>query len=90
VDKFFRTDLEQILAKAAIHTVIVTGTSAQGAVLYTASGAALRGLRVIVPVDGMSADNPFAELYTAWHLVNAPGSISSLVTLTRTDLITIR
>lgn len=90
VDKFFRTDLEQILAKAAIHTVIVTGTSAHGAVLYTASGAALRGLRVIVPVDGMSADNPFAELYTAWHLVNAPASISSHVTLTRTDLITIR
>jgi nicotinamidase-related amidase len=89
VDKFFRTDLERILVKGGIHTVIVTGTSAHGAVLYTASGAALRGLRVIVPVDGMSADNPFAELYTAWQLVNAPGSVSSHVTLTRTDLITI-
>jgi nicotinamidase-related amidase len=89
VDKFFRTDLEQILTKAGIHTVIVTGTSAHGAVLYTASGAALRGMRVIVPVDGFSADDPFAELYTAWHLVNAPGSISSHVTLTRTSLITI-
>lgn len=89
VDKFFRTDLEQILAKAGIHTVIVTGTSAHGAVLYTASGAALRGMHVIVPVDGFSADEPFAELYTAWHLVNAPASISSHVTLTRTSLITI-
>lgn len=89
VDKFFRTDLEQILVKAGIHTVIVTGTSAHGAVLYTASGAALRGMRVIVPVDGFSADDPFAELYTAWHLANAPASISSHVTLTRTDLITI-
>lgn len=89
VDKFFRTDLEQILAGAGIHTVIVTGTSAHGAVLYTASGAALRGLRVIVPVDGFSASDPFAELYTAWHLVNAPASISSHVTLTRTNLITI-
>lgn len=88
-DKFFRTDLEQILAKAGIHTVIVTGTSAHGAVLYTASGAALRGMRVIVPVDGFSADHPFAELYTAWHLVNAPASISSHVALTRTNLITI-
>jgi len=49
--------LEKILNDKGIKTVVVAGTAAQGAVLNTASQATLRGLRVIVPVDGMSAKN---------------------------------
>ncbi len=67
------TDLEKILKDKGIKAVIVTGTAAHRAVLYTASGAALRGMHVIVPVDGMSAENVYAEQYVAWNLVNAPG-----------------
>ncbi len=74
VDKFYKTDLEKILTDRGIKTVIIAGTAAHGAVLHTATGAALRGLNVVVPVDGMSADVPFAELYTAWHLLNSPGT----------------
>lgn len=86
VDKFFGTDLENILKAKGIQTVILVGTSAHGAVLHTATGAALRGLEVIVPVDGMSAENPYAEQYTAWHLVNGPGTRRQ-TTLTRISLI---
>ncbi len=86
VDKFFNTELERILKDGGIKTVIAIGTAAHGAVLYTASGAALRGMKVIVPVDGMSADNPYTEQYTAWHLTNAP-VVSRNVTLTKFDLI---
>ena len=86
VDKFFGTDLEKILAELGVKVVIVTGTSAHGAVLHTATGAALRGLEVVVPVDGMSADDAYAEQYTAWHLANGPGS-RRRTTLTRIDLI---
>ncbi len=43
-------------------------------------------MRVIVPVDGTSAENTYAEQYVAWHLLNAP-RISTLVTLTKIDLI---
>lgn len=89
VDKFFGTDLEVILGARGIDTVILTGTSAHGAVLHTATGAASRRLNVIVPVDGMSAGDPFAEQYTAWHLVNAPGTRRQM-TLTRIDLIGFR
>lgn len=71
-DKFLRTDLEKILKERGIRTVITAGSASHGAVLYTASGAALRGLKVVVPVDGTAADNTYAEQYTAWHLVNAP------------------
>jgi nicotinamidase-related amidase len=88
-DKFVNSDLDKILAAKAIKTVIVVGTSAQGAVLYTASGAALRGMEAVVPVDGFSSEEPFAELYTAWHLKNAPPTISSHITLTKSSLITI-
>jgi nicotinamidase-related amidase len=88
-DKFLGTDLEKILASRGIKTVIVVGTTAQGAVLYTASAAALRKLAVVVPVDGYSSDTPFAELVTAWLLKNAPVSVSAHVTLTRTDMITV-
>jgi nicotinamidase-related amidase len=87
VDKFFNTGLEAALKERGIQTVIVTGTMAHGAVLYTASEAALRGFKVVVPVDGMSSKDPFGELSAAWTLVNAPGSVSKNVTLTRTDMI---
>lgn len=88
VDKFFNTELGPILEKLGVHTVIVTGTTAEGAVLHTATGASMRGLSVIVPVDGMSAATLYAEQYTAWHLVNAPGT-RARTSLTALDLITI-
>ena len=86
VDKFFKTDLDKILQGKGIKTVIIAGTTAEGAVLHTATGAAMRGYNVIVPVDGMSAGNLYAEQYTAWHLINAPGS-RRRTTLTRFDMI---
>ena len=84
VDKFANTDLEKILKDKGIKTVIIVGAAAHGAVLYTASTAATRGFKVIVPVDGISADIAYAEQYTAWHLANAP-RIGDAVTLTTLD-----
>jgi len=86
VDKFVNTDLEKILKAGGTQTVIAMGTAAHGAVLYTASAASLRGMKVILPVDGMSADSPYVEQYTAWHLTNAP-LVARNVTLTKIDLI---
>ena len=81
VDKFANTDLDRMLREKNVKTVIVVGTAAHGAVLYTASGAAMRGYKVVVPLDGISADTAYAEQYTAWHLANAP-VVSAAVTLT--------
>lgn len=86
VDKFHGTQLEEILRAKDVQTVILVGTSAHGAVLHTATGAAMRGFRVIVPVDGMSAGDSYPEQYTSWHLVNGPGTRRQ-ITLTRIDLI---
>lgn len=85
-DKFFKTNLEQMLKDKDIQTVIIVGTSAEGAVTYTGGEAALRGFNVVVPVDGMASVEAFAEQYVAWHMTHAP-IISSKVTLTRTGMI---
>jgi nicotinamidase-related amidase len=85
-DKFIASDLEKTLKDKGIKTVVAMGTQAQTSVLHTAGAAALRGFKVIVPVDGMSADDAFPELYTAWHLATA-ARISPQVTLTKFDLI---
>jgi nicotinamidase-related amidase len=86
-DKFYGTDLEQMLKNKNIHNLVLVGTSAQGAVLYTSGGAALRGLNVIVPVDTASSDTLYGELAATWVLANGPSSVSGHVTLTRSDLL---
>jgi nicotinamidase-related amidase len=85
-DKFVGTDLDKILKDKGIKTVVIVGTTAEGAVLYTASGAAFRGLNVIVPVEGSSAGSLFAEAATAWVLTNAP-AVGAKTTLTKMDMI---
>jgi nicotinamidase-related amidase len=85
-DKFINSDLEKTLKDKGIKTVVAMGTQAQTSVLHTGGEAALRGFKVIVPVDAMSADDLFPEAYTAWHLSTA-ARISNQVTLTRLDMI---
>ena len=85
-DKFIRTDPENMLKDKGIKTVVLVGAAAEGAVLLTGSAAAMRGIDVIVPVDGVSSSHIYAEQYTAWHLKNAP-TVGQRVTLTRTDLV---
>jgi len=85
-DKFIGSDLEKMLKDRGIKTVIAIGTQAHTSVLHTGGAAALRGFKVIVPVDGMSGDDAWPELYTAWHLANA-ARIGPQVTLTRLDMV---
>jgi nicotinamidase-related amidase len=86
VDKFRNTELEKFLKDKGVQTVIVTGTAAHGAVLNTATGAVLRGMKVILPVDGVTASDTFTEQYVAWHMVNAP-AVGPNSTLTKIDLL---
>ncbi len=85
-DKFRNTDLEKILKDKGITTVITVGTAANGAVLFTAAGAAFRGMNVIVPVDGMSSVEAYADYSTVQTFMTAP-QVSAKSTLTRSDMI---
>ncbi|HEY7068144.1 MAG TPA: isochorismatase family protein [Chloroflexota bacterium] len=94
-DKFFNTNLDEILSSHGIRTTIMVGTAANGAVLYTAFGASTRGYTVVVAEDVIPAPDDFAVFVTRYQLLNQPGfgnpSNEPLreraVTLSRTDLI---
>jgi nicotinamidase-related amidase len=86
LNKFHGTDLEKSLKDKGITTVVITGTSANGAVLFTVAGAAMLGLKVIAPVDGMPADGVYQEQFVVWELANAP-TVSGASTLTKWDMI---
>jgi nicotinamidase-related amidase len=88
-DKFVNSNLDAGLKEKGIKTVIVTGTSAQGAVGGTTNGAAQRGYKAVVPVDTMSGEDAFNELYAIWHIYKGgPVNLTSNATVTRSDLIT--
>jgi nicotinamidase-related amidase len=77
-------DLERIFSDHGIR--ITVGTQVQTTVLHTAAEAALRGYKVIVPIDEMSGDSLYPEQYTVWHLANTQ-RVKYQVTLTKVDLI---
>ena len=94
-DKFFNTDLDQILHDRGVQTLVIVGSAANGAVLYTAFGANLRGYTVVVAVDGISSGPDFDTFLAEYQLLNQPGFANptneqlrpNAVTLSRSDLI---
>ena len=87
-DKFMGSTLEPTLKQAGIKTVIVCGNSFQGATVGTASGAAQRGYKVIVPVDCSAAEDVYHEQYAAFHLAKGgPVGVTNNVTMTRSTMI---
>jgi nicotinamidase-related amidase len=87
-DKFIDSNLLPGLQAKGIKTVIITGTSAQGAVATTSNGATGRGLKAVVPVDGTASEDAFREAYGIFHLAGGgPTALTTNVTVTRSDLI---
>jgi nicotinamidase-related amidase len=85
VNKFFKTDLDKILKEKGVTKLIITGTAANGAVLFTATEAAQRGYYIVVPVDTISADL-FSEQAAVHTLLNGPGTRGKVL-LTRSNMI---
>ena len=86
-DKFTNTNLDQILKDKGIKTLIVCGTAANGAALYTASDAGLRGYNIVVPLDCIPGNSPYIEQYVAYQLSVLPGAADH-VTLTQSSMVT--
>jgi nicotinamidase-related amidase len=94
-DRFFDTPLDEMLRAKGIQQVILVGWRADGSVLYTSVGAALRTYTVVVPMDGTSASQDY-DLAVGWYQMltqlNANPTNEPLrkaaVTLSRTDTIT--
>jgi nicotinamidase-related amidase len=94
-DKFYGTELETWLKDRQVKTVVITGVATNGAVLYTAFAASLRGFTVVVASDGVASDNDYVQSYTLFQLLNQPGHANpenkprapNAVTLSTTALI---
>ena len=89
LDKFLKTNLEQLLKKNHIKTVIVVGNASNGAVLFTAQTAFALGYQLVVPVDGVTSRVPYADQSTIYTFAAAP-VMGGKVKLTRTNMITIQ
>lgn len=88
LDKFIDAGIVSYLKKHKIKTVILTGTSANGAVMFSAGGAVMRGFDVVAPTDAIPADTTYQEQFTVWNLAHGP-DLKDHTKLTRTDLLTI-
>lgn len=87
-DKFHGGELQALLEDRGIRTVIVTGSSAHVAVLYTATSAArLHGYEVAVPLDGMNSTRRYEEEYTLHQLGVIPISPPAKVVFTTLEMI---
>ena len=82
VNKFLGTQLDEYLKARNVKTVIVCGTSASGAALHTATGAAQLGYKLVLPVDCVPGSSLYEEQATVWTLINGPGTASALTATT--------
>jgi len=82
VNKFFGSKLDEYLKAKNIKTVIVCGTTASGAALHTATGAAMNGYKVVLPVDCVPGSSLYEEQATVWALINGPGTAKVLTATT--------
>lgn len=73
-DKFLGTRLAAILKGKRVDTVVLCGTTAVGAALFTGAGAAGRGYKVVLPVDCVPGSSLYEEQAAVWILTNGPAS----------------
>jgi nicotinamidase-related amidase len=82
-DKFTGGELQPILEKKGIKSLIILGSATNVAVLYTATTAArIHRYEVVVPVDGVNARTQYAHEYSLYQLSVLPGGVNKRVRLT--------
>jgi nicotinamidase-related amidase len=86
-DKFQGSDLEKSLKDQGITTLLLVGTSGNGAVLFTAIRGSQLGFKIVVPIDAMPADSAYQEQFAIWEIANAP-TVREVSTLTKLDMLT--
>lgn len=88
-DKFHGGELDSLLKKRGIKTVIITGASSNNCILFTATGAAkMYGYNVVIPLDGVIAKGTYEMEYPIYQLSVMPGGASKLCSFTTLEGIT--
>ncbi len=90
-DKFHGGQLQEVLARQAVKTLIVTGSSTNGAVLYTATSAArVFNHNVIIPTDAVVAHTQYQQDYSLYQFTVLPGNVSKKFSFTTIDQLTFK
>lgn len=97
-NKFTGTALEELLRQRNAKTLVIVGSAANGAVLYSAFHANTRGFTVVVAEDGLSSPVAINTTLARYQMLNQAGFYNSnntpladqRVTLSRSDLINFR
>jgi nicotinamidase-related amidase len=96
-DRFYNTDLDQMLKAKGITTLILTGWKVSGSVTYTSVGATLRGYTVVVPIDTTLDGTDFEIAIGRYQILHQNSSNATneplknrASTLSHTDLITFK
>lgn len=94
-DRFYNTNLDEILKAKGITTVILTGWKISGSVIYTSVGATLRGYTVVIPTDASLAATDYEIAIGQYQILNQNSANADneplkpkASTLSRADLIT--
>jgi nicotinamidase-related amidase len=94
-DRFYNTNLDEILKAKGITTVILTGWKISGSVVYTSVGATLRGYTVVIPTDASLAATDYEIAIGQYQILNQNSANADneplkpkASTLSRADLIT--
>ena len=90
-DKFYSGELQNFLKDKAARTLIITGSSTNAAVLYTATTAArMYRYHVVIPMDGVNAATRYEHEYAIHQFTVLPSEANKLFQFTNLSLISFR
>lgn len=90
-DKFVGGELQDFLKEKGAKTLIVTGSSTNAAVLYTATTAArMHRYNIVIPMDGVNANRQYEQEYSLHQFTVLPSEANKLFQFTNLSMITFR
>jgi nicotinamidase-related amidase len=90
-DKFMGGELQNWLKERGAKTLIITGSSTNSAVLYTATTAArIHRYNIVIPMDGVNTNTPYEQEYSLHQFTVLPSEANKLFQFTRLLMITFR
>jgi nicotinamidase-related amidase len=90
-DKFYGGELQSFLKDKGAKTLIITGSSTNSAVLYTATTAArMYRYTIVIPMDGVNAATRYEHEYAIHQFTVLPSEANKLFEFTNLSMITFR
>jgi nicotinamidase-related amidase len=90
-DKFFGGELQALLKDKGAKTLIVTGSSTNAAVLYTATTAArIYRYSIVIPMDAVNASTRYEHEYAIHQFTVLPSEANKLFQFTNLSMISFR